>query len=104
MAQDAAACAQEFHANACAFPIPFLKEQCGLWRVCMDSDASHILKSRIVVRLVAELLSEFVEGFFGRLSFKTCVSATSLNLLNIYVNVFQIFFSVVFVFRNWGNY
>jgi hypothetical protein len=49
----------------------------------MDSNASHITKSRIIVRLVAELLSEFVEGFFGRLSFKTCVSANSLTLLSL---------------------
>ena len=80
IAQDAAACAQEFHANACATPIPFLKEQCGLWRVCMDSNASNIMKSRIIVRLVAELLSEFVEGFFGQLSLKTCVSVAFLKL------------------------
>lgn len=72
----------------------------------MDSDASHITKSKIIVRLVADLLSEFVEGFFGRLSYKTCVSAASLNLppsLDIYSNVFQIFFSVIFVFRSFGS-
>ncbi len=35
--------------------------------------ASRVAKTRVVVRLVAELLSELVEGFFGRLSVKTCV-------------------------------
>jgi hypothetical protein len=74
ISQEAAACAKEFHANACESPIPYLKEQCGLWKVCMESDPSHIIKTRVIVRLVSEVLSEFVEGFFGRLSFKTCVS------------------------------
>jgi len=46
----------------------------------MDSNASNITKSRVIVRLVAELLSEFVEGFFGRLSLKTCVSVAFLKL------------------------
>lgn len=73
-AQEAAICAQEFRANRCASPIPFLKPQCDLWKVCMDPATSHVAKTTIVVRLVAELLSELVEGFFGRLSFKTCVS------------------------------
>ena len=73
--QGAAACAQEFHANACASSVPFLKQQCDLWKVCMDSDASRVARTRVIVRLVAELLSELVEGFFGRLSVKTCVSA-----------------------------
>jgi hypothetical protein len=40
----------------------------------MDSDASQIIKTRVIVRLVADLLGELVEGFFGQLSFKTCVS------------------------------
>jgi hypothetical protein len=80
IAQDAAACAQEFHANACTSPIPFLKEQCHGWKVCMESDASHVTKTKVVVRLLAELLSESVEGFFGRLSFKTCVSTDSESL------------------------
>ncbi len=77
--QDAAACAREFHANACTSPIPFLKEQCKDWKVCMDSDASHILKTRVIARLLVELLSESVEGFFGRLSLKTCVSVDFEN-------------------------
>ncbi len=74
IAQSAAACAKEFHANACTSSVPFLKGQCDLWKVCMDSGASQVAKTRVVVRLVAELLSELVEGFFGRLSVKTCVS------------------------------
>lgn len=73
LSQDVAACAEEFHANACLFPIPYLKEQCAIWKLCMDADALSIKKTIIIVRLVAELLSEFVEGFFGRLSYKTCV-------------------------------
>jgi len=81
IAQDAAACAQEFHANTCVSPIPFLKEQCTLWKICMNSDASHIAKTKVIVCLVAELLSELVEGFFGRLSWKTCVSLKLVELL-----------------------
>jgi hypothetical protein len=73
LSQDVAACAEEFHANACLSPIPYLKEQCLLWKLCMDADASSIKKTVIIVRLFAELLSEFVEGFFGCLSYKTCV-------------------------------
>ena len=71
---NAALCANEFHANACSSPIPFLTEQCYLWKLCMDANASGIKRTVIIVHLVAELLSEFVEGFFGRLSYKTCVS------------------------------
>ncbi len=54
-------------------PIPYLKEQCYIWKLCMDSIASGVKKTVIIVRLV-ELLGEFFEGFFGRLSYKTCVS------------------------------
>ena len=70
IAQNAAACTQEFHANACVSPIPFLKEQCTLWKICMNSNTSHIAKTKVIVRLAVELLSELVEGFFGCLSLK----------------------------------
>ena len=36
----------------------------------MNSDASHIAKTKVIVRLAVELLSELVEGFFGHLSLK----------------------------------
>ena len=47
----------------------------------MESNASHIAKTKVIVCLAAELLSELVEGFFGRLSLKTCVSAELVILL-----------------------
>ena len=102
LAQNAVACAQEFQVNACKSPIPFLKEQCAFWKICMDSDASHIAKTKVIARLLAELLGELVEGFFDRLSLKTCVSAELVILLQNYI-FSQIFFSFIFVFRNWRN-
>lgn len=91
IAQDAAGCAQEFHANACESPIPFLKEQCTLWNICMNSDASHVAKTKVVARLVAELLSELVEGFFGRLSWKSCVSLKLVEYFSDYMLVSDVF-------------
>jgi hypothetical protein len=69
----------------------------------MDSNASGIKRTVIIVRIVAELLSEFVEGFFGRLSYKTCVSVISIKIVFIYQLLLQIFFSIIFVFRNVGK-
>ncbi len=96
ISQEAASCAQEFDANACASPIPYLKEQCGLWKVCMESDASHVMKTRVIVRLVSEVLSEFVEGFFGRLSLKTCVSVdfTTCGIVKLFPGLFHLYFCI----------
>ena len=71
----------------------------------MDPGALSINKTVIIVRFVAELLSEFLEGFFGRLSYKTCVSGSFLTKiwLAAYKHLLQIFFCIMFVFRNVGR-
>ena len=59
----------------------------------MGSNASGIKRTAIIVRIVAELLSEFVEGFFGRLSYKTCVSeCTSIRIGFLFINSSYRFF------------
>lgn len=73
-AQDIRHCAQEYQSNSCDRPIPFLKAQCLAWETCMHKDPTHVIKSKVLFRLLGELLSDFFEGFLGRMSPKTCVS------------------------------
>jgi len=72
--RDATTCTRNYKENECGVTrIPFIAEQCDEWFICMSSDPESIGKVKIAVGVTAEVLAELLEGFVGRLSYKTIV-------------------------------
>ena len=60
-----------------------LFEKCQNWGLCMNVDPTFIDHSKIFVVYVSELLGDFFEGLFGRLSTKAFVGGRSYHLFAI---------------------
>lgn len=67
-------CAREYTDNQCdSVKIQGTAVLCLNWKQCMEADASLVLRSKVIARLLADL----VEDFFGHLSNRTLVRVTT---------------------------
>ena len=69
---DVARCGQLYDINKCHLGIPKMVDQCTKWQSCMieDVDKKFINKTKIFIRLIAELFGEFLKtiGFLNSVS------------------------------------
>lgn len=69
---DVLQCTRLYDINKCYLQIPKMHDQCGQWQRCMieDVDKKFINKTKIFIRLFADLLKEFLNA----VGFLNCVS------------------------------
>jgi hypothetical protein len=81
MVVESTLCRNHYELNMCGTEkeVPMLFEQCQNWKLCMNVDPTFIDHSKIFVVYVSELLGDFFEGLFGRLSTKTFVGRRSCH-------------------------
>ncbi|XBW36006.1 hypothetical protein QEN19_001581 [Hanseniaspora menglaensis] len=89
--KDIAKCGQLFDMNKCHLGIPKMVDQCSQWQNCMieDADKKFINKTRIFVKLLADLIGEALSA----VGFLNCLSLFML-LYSCYF-IMNIFFGYV---------
>lgn len=84
-------CSREYLKNSCALPNspPAMEPFCDNWKLCMEQDVSHILKSKETAAILAEILN----NFFGTLSDRTIYSCATLLIGSIFMTNFMLSWS-----------
>lgn len=95
---DVLQCTQLYDINKCHLQIPKMVDQCSQWQRCMieDVDKKFINKTKIFIRLFADLISEFLNavGF--------------LNWVSLFMLIYSGYFGVNLIFgyirgKSYGN-
>lgn len=91
MLADIIQCSREYVKNRCALPDspPAMEILCDKWKMCMEQDVNHIMKSRETAVILAEILN----NFFGSLSDRTIYSCATLFIGSIVLTNFMLSWS-----------
>ena len=91
MLADIIQCSREYVKNRCALPdtLPAMESICNKWKMCMEQDVNHIMKSRETAVILAEILN----NFFGSLSDRTIYSCATLFIGSIVLTNFMLSWS-----------
>jgi hypothetical protein len=91
MLADIIQCSREYVKNHCAMPMvpPAMELMCNSWKLCMEQDVNHIMKSRETAVILAEILN----NFFGSLSDRTMYSCATIFIGCIFLTNFMLSWS-----------